>query len=239
LYGSDRDDALWADPLAVEDVAATHGWLGDLRNDKVLSDCEVPLALLYWSKRGIEFVDVWAVRRRVTVRRPSDRPYSWLLSPRHHAETEAQLYQFQVQLEALRTAHPSPETISATAYFRYLPSAGFLRVAGGAGGKAFSVSAFLQGIVQRSPVFIEGARLESLFRMALQYPAFDLEDPTMLWLYATRQNSQAIAAGSDPQPAAYLVFASGQLPFIGHARFDVSQWDYANLGASFDEGVFA
>jgi hypothetical protein len=238
MFGSDVADGDWRDPLTLDDGHTAHGWLQQLRNQKLLTDCEVPLALIYWSVRGIEFIDTWAVRRRISIARHPHRPFSWLIAPRRLVEAEARLRQFQDQLEALRVAHPSPATQPATSYFRYLPGAGLLPVAGGASGKAFDYLSFFQGIVYRDPVFIEGARLEPLLRTSLEYPVFDLSDPSMLWLYAARENSQAIDDGGPTPPQAYLAFATGNMPFYGLARFDVSQWDYSNFAVSFDEGVF-
>ena len=47
---------------------ATYGALDALRAAGSLSDCDVPLALLYWTTQGIQFVDMWSVRRRLTRR---------------------------------------------------------------------------------------------------------------------------------------------------------------------------
>jgi hypothetical protein len=238
FFGSDVSERDWSDPLAVENDESAHGWLQELRNQKQLTECEVPLALLYWSVRGIEFIDTWAVRRRISIARHPHRPFSWLITPRRTVDAEARLRQFQDQLEALRTVHATPATLSASTYFRYLPSAGLLPVSGGAAGKAFNQLTFFQGIVCRDPVFIEGARLEPLLRASLQYPAFNLADPSMLFLYAARENTQVIDDGGLTPPQAYLAFSTGHMPFYGAARFDVSQWEYSNFSA-FDEGVFA
>jgi hypothetical protein len=238
-FGSDDVYQPVRAPLIAEDDKTSYDLLQRLRNDRALTDCEVPLALIYWSIRGIEFVDMWAVRRRLSVARHPHRPFSWLTVPRRTAIAEARLAQFQDQLEALRVSHPSPQTQPASTYFRFLPGAGLLPVAGGTGGKAFDYESFFQGFVYRKPVvFTEGARLEPLLRASLEFPAFDLTDPSMFWLYAARENSQAIVAGGTDVPPAYIAFATGHMPFYGLARFDVSQWDYSNFSA-FDEGVFA
>jgi hypothetical protein len=239
FFGSDDVYAPVRAPLEIEDDDTAYDWLQRLRVDRALSDCEVPLALVYWSIRGVEFVDMWAVRRRLAIARHPHRPFSWLLVPKRTVVAEARLAQFQEQLEALRAAHPTPDTQPASSYFRFLPSAGLLPVSGGAPGKAFAYQSFFQGFVYRDPVvFTEGARLEPLLRASLEFPPFDLQDPSMFWLYAARENSQAIAAGGSSVPAAYVAFATGHMPFYGLARFDVSQWDYSNFSA-FDEGVFA
>jgi hypothetical protein len=238
FFGSDDVYRPVLDPLGTEDGKTAYDWLQRLRSDRLLTDCEIPLALVYWSIRGVEFVDMWAVRRRISIARHAHRPFSWLVVPRRIVIAEARLGQFQEQLEALRAALPSPEAENAATYLRFLPSAGLLPVAGGAAGKAFDAAKFFDGIVYREPVFTEGARLEPLLRSSLEFPPFDLADPSMVWLYAARENSQAIAAGGTSAPPAYLAFATGHMPFYGLARFDVSQWDYSNFSA-FDEGVFA
>jgi hypothetical protein len=162
-----------------------------------------------------------------------------LTGGRRPAEGEAMLFQFQEQLAAVIDKAVSPSTIRAVDYFRWLPPAGVLPVAGGAAGKVVNHVTFFDTIVYRAPVFLEGARLEPLFRDSLRYPAFDLGNPTMVWIYGTRESSQALAGGGTTVPIASYVFASGQLPYYASARFDVSQWDYSNFSASFDEGVFA
>jgi hypothetical protein len=51
----------------------------------------------------------------------------------------------------------------------------------------------------------------------------------MIWVYWVRENLQAFqqsgAAGAIPM----LVFASGQMPFAGTPRFDVSHFGYSNF----------
>src|SRR5690349_3177711 len=36
------------------------------RNNIGISDCDVPLAVIYWTLDGIQFIDMWSVRRRLT-----------------------------------------------------------------------------------------------------------------------------------------------------------------------------
>lgn len=42
----------------------TRGVLDVLRSLKSLTDCDVPLAIIYWTADGIRFVDMGSVRRR-------------------------------------------------------------------------------------------------------------------------------------------------------------------------------
>ena len=236
-----------ADPFArevVNDVGATEAALADygaidvLIDTGVLSDCDVPLALVCWRGNGVEFLDNWAVRRRLASPVTANR-WPTLSGGRRVSEAEAMLFQFQEQLASVVDEAPNPAAIHAVDFFRWLPPAGVLPVAGGAPARAVDHAAFFNTIVFRNPVFLEGARLEPLLRDSLRYPALDLLDPTMVWIYGTREATQAIAAGGAGVPRAAYIFASGQLPYYANARFDVSRWDFTNFSASFDEGVFA
>src|SRR5205085_12657432 len=83
-----------ADPFGVPPT--TYGLIDTLRT-QVLTDDEVPLAVIGWSiDDGIQFVDLWSVRRRLTRRAPEG---SWvsLASDRGRAEGEARFLQFQAQ----------------------------------------------------------------------------------------------------------------------------------------------
>jgi hypothetical protein len=223
---------------ATEAALADYGALDGLRDSGVLTDCDVPLALVCWRGNGVEFLDNWSVRRRLASPMTADR-WPVLSSGRRRAEAKATLFQFQEQLASVIEASPNPVAIRAVDFFRWLPPAGVLPVPGGAPGKAVDHTVFFDTIVFRDPVFLEGARLEPLLRDSLRYPALDLFDPTMVWIYGTRETTQAIAAGGAGVPRAAYIFASGQLPYYAAARFDVSRWDFSNFSASFDEGVFA
>ena len=223
---------------STEAALADYGALDALIDQGLLNHCDVPLALVHWRLSSVAFVDNWSVRRRLSPAPTSDH-WPLLTGGRRQAEGEAMLFQFQEQLAAVIEKAVSPSAIRAVDYFRWLPPAGVLPVAGGAAGKVVNHVTFFDTIVYRAPVFLEGARLEPLLHASLRYPAFDLSDPTMVWIYGTRESSQALSAGGTTVPLASYIFASGQLPYYASARFDVSQWDYSNFSASFDEGVFA
>src|SRR5205085_8216070 len=60
----------------------------DAHRPSLLTDCEVPLALIHWTiNGGIEFVDMWAVRRRMT-RRTLGRRWEALVGERRASEAE-------------------------------------------------------------------------------------------------------------------------------------------------------
>lgn len=79
-----------------------YGVLDAVRATGALSDCDVPLAVLYWTLTGgIRFLDVWAVRRRVMFPFPTGARAA-LTGDRRLAEAEAMTLQFETQAEALR-----------------------------------------------------------------------------------------------------------------------------------------
>jgi hypothetical protein len=87
---------------------------------------EVPLALLYWDGAGIDWVDMWAVRRQVA---PvlSGSPWDVMFGPRRQAETEAMFMQFRADLADYRQESNNPTPLLRQR-FRYLPPVGALPV---------------------------------------------------------------------------------------------------------------
>lgn len=230
-FGAAAFEDFTRDPF--DDTAATgatdddgdYGALAALRRSGALSDCDVPLALVYWSRNGIEFVDPWAVRRRVTRASRADR-WSEVEDDRRAGEGEAAFRQFQDHLEALGKAGVAPQTIAARAYFRYLPPVGFVPV-GALAGASFAYPKFFERVTCRAPVHMEGAGVGALVRRACSFAAHDLDTRQMLRLYYVRQNRKALDEGS-AATREYLIFASGHVPFAGEARYDISLWNYSN-----------
>jgi len=183
-----------------------------------LDECDVPLALLHITSRGIRFVDNWAVRRRVT---PEPLSPLWPLSTgkRRLAENEAVFLQFQAQMsQIIQTG--SADGISAQNYFRYLPAAGLLpmRESGFAG---IDVETFFNDIPMQPDFFaLEGAQMIPLLKAAQQYPPIDLSLRQTLWLYRVRENVRS----EKGQP--YVLFTSGEIIPLVDERYDVNRWDH-------------
>jgi hypothetical protein len=225
-FGTETKQAAFAQfPTTAAD---SYGLLDDLRPN-VLTDCDVPLALLYWtSTAGLVFLDQWAVRRRIT----SPAPHGWsMFSDRRVSEREATLMQFDEQLADLITTLGVPNVIAAAAtnHFRYLPPAGILPLATPTQNRGFDDQTFFTGITTRatvtddnSPIIIEGARVESLLRASFSYPPIDLTSGVMVWLYRVRENMQ-----SQAQP--YLIFATGHMPYVGDPHYGVNRHNFGNF----------
>jgi hypothetical protein len=201
-----------------------YGLLDNLR-PTWLTECEVPLAILYWTLvDGIKFIDLWSVRRRLA-RRLADKTWSFLTSERITREGEAMYLQFQSQLKDLAGSGVTLSQVKAKDHFKYLPAAGLLPV-GGSGG--FDYTTFFNGITIRQPIFIEGAQLRSLFQESYEYPPVDTGSELVFYLYTVRENAQSSLGGVAPAQS-YMVFASGHTPYRGEARYDVHHWNFGNF----------
>lgn len=212
------------------------GVVDDLRTLELLSDCEVPLALLAWSLEGVQFLDRWSVRRRPGVLSPA-AAWPTLGGGRFESEAEARFLQFQEHLDWLLGIHPAPSTVTADEHFRYLPPAGLLPIERPAGGNVDFQTFFGSRPWRRSeyvgrpefsgyPEFIDAARLRPLLEAALPFPATDLGEAEMVWLY--QPAVRAVGQVEPRERAPYLVFAGPHLPPWNTARFDVARWDFSN-----------
>lgn len=221
-FGVDSTSKFPIDPFTTN--LEKYGLLDNLR-PTWLTECEVPLAILYWTLvDGIKFIDLWSVRRRLG-RRLADKPWSFLTSERTTLEGEAMYLQFQNQLKDLIGSGVTLSQVKAKDHFKYLPAAGLLPV-GGTGG--FDYTTFFNEITIRQPIFIEGAQLRSLFQESFEYPPVDTGSELVFYLYIVRENAQSSLAGATPTQS-YMVFASGHTLYRGEARYDVHHWNFGNF----------
>jgi hypothetical protein len=213
--------------------ARKHRLLDELR-DNPLTECDVPLAVLYWTlSDGLKFIDLWAVRRRLTRQAVAGR-WSPLADERRASEGEAMFLQFAAQaLDMLLGEAPDAGTVVATEHFEYLPPAGILPLKGSGGLKGFDDFKFFQGLTTRKVIFIEGSRVEHLIRDSFAYPPIKLSSQEVIWRYFVRENMQASGKNSINPVQPYMVFTSGHMPFQGDARFDRSYWDFGNYSPVF------
>jgi hypothetical protein len=206
-----------------------HGLIDQLRAAKTITGCEVPLAVLYWTATdGVVFVDMWAVRRALVSRDLLDA-----LAPgagrRRAMEGLAMFLQFQAQVDDMVKANPSQlVSVIALDNFRYLPAAGLIPIANIKGSTGFDYLSFFGANTYHAPVFIEGSKLEALIARSMLYPAKDLSNPEMVWLYRVRENMEAVASATSTPPQPFMVFTNGHMRYEGKAQFDLSYWDYAN-----------
>src|SRR6266568_5228730 len=117
-FGTEELGGFLSDPFRQVNGGSPYveiGALAALRTQGKLSDCDVPLALLYWTKDGIQFVDMGSVRRRPVPGPPSQY---WPLDPAggYPLTGEAVSVQFQehiAQTTDLRTSQAQLAAIRA------------------------------------------------------------------------------------------------------------------------------
>jgi hypothetical protein len=226
VFGYPNARAFATDPFGATQPTTT---FLEANTTPALTTSDVPLATLYWTAAsGLVWVDMWSVRRAVAG--PcGEWPWDARQNPRRLATALAMLLQFQGQVADLYGAPapaPAPST-NAKNLFNFLPPAGVLPINGPQG---FVTSTFFAGLTIRDPIFIEGAKVEPLLRASLCYPPIDCSSGEMIFLYHVRENRYAIdtpTAGVTP-PVEYVVFATGQMPYFGDARFDIARFDYSS-----------
>lgn len=175
-------------------TAPAPGLLDAMRQQATLSDCDVPLGLVYLTaSQGIAFIDAWAVRRRVAGE-PASEAWSAWFGPQLDALGEAQLAQFQQQLADIPTA--SLAGLKAGDWLAWLPPAGFLDAAGA---RRLDGLAFLDNRKPAKTVPLAPGDVRALLSQALRRDAVKLD------------------AGSTPRFRLYTVNNGGPQFFVREA----------------------
>ena len=66
-------------------------------------------------------------------------------------------------------------------------------------------------------------------RDSLCHPPIDTRSGDVIWLYRVHENRRAAdAVGGLSGPRSCIVFATGHLPFLGEAQYDLGHYKYAN-----------
>lgn len=243
-FGIEAREASGFDPWRVD--PPSYGLVDELR-EGALSDCEVPIALIYWTSAGLNFVDTWAVRRKLLEpdalsgfsfqRNPLDpaelSSFAFLARARRLVEAQAMCAQFQQQLADLLAASAAPTVLAAKQHFRYLPPFGVVPLQS-MPLRGFDDSQFFAGIPRRptpgagqATPFIDVRQLGAVQQQALAHAPGDLDQNELLWVWRPWQNVQAYREGRPVQ--LMLAFASGQLPQVAVARWDMARLDYSNF----------
>jgi hypothetical protein len=200
--------------------------LDEVRDTKQLTDCDVPLALMYWTATGgIQFLDMWSVRRRVT---RTNAPTPPLLRDQGLALAESMTRQFQAHITDLLATAAVPASVVARDSFAFLPPIGIVPLASGASIRGIAYASFFAGRTYRGPLFVNGSKLDPLLRTNVTVTPIDFRNDEMVWLYTVVQNVRAANLGDSTTPQTYLIFTSGQIPYQADAQFNVSYWNYSN-----------
>jgi hypothetical protein len=177
---------------------------------------------MYWTANGgIQFLDLWSVRRRVAHTRVATRNPAF--SDRRLATGQAMVLQFQEEMASILLGSAA-SSLQAGSRFLHLPPIGAIPLVR-TGQFGFAVDAFFTGIPHRDSEFIDGAALEPLFVEAVEYPPIDVNSKEFVWIYGVFQNRFEIPSARK----AYAVFASPHTRYRATARFDLSRWDFSNF----------
>ena len=210
-FGSDALETEVVDPFGP--ALQRYGLVDTLRQQTMTSD-EVPLATIGWSiDDGIQFVDLWSVRRRIGV-------------DRRTSEREAVLLQFAAAVSDLRVL-PAAVTFKAKDHFEWLPPAGLLPLAASFAG-GFDAVTFFDSLTVTEQVFIEGAKVPQLLDEASFFRPIDTSAPEAVRLYLVRENEQAPTTD-----VRALVFVNGHVAYRGDAQFDLAYFDFANYAQAY------
>jgi hypothetical protein len=212
----------------------SYGLIDTLRGAGQITNCEVPLAIMYWTQSGIQFVDMWSVRRPVSSAGPSE--YWPLWSGRRRQTEELSCFlQFQDQVQSILSGPTGPSTVAVDSYFLFLPPAGIIpvtrdgisSVTGTPATPALDMPTFFAAHASQDVATTDGDLLRGLFAEALDYEPIDLTETGKIQLYLVWENLQVVNQ-SGGVPLA-LLFASPALRYQGIARFGTAMWNLSRF----------
>jgi hypothetical protein len=212
-FGTEELENIALDPFKQTNgrsAFASYGAIDFMRTRAEVTDCKVPLALVYWAAGGVRFLDMWSARRRVFV--PTDNRLSHFFNARRLAETEARFFQFQEQVVALIGAQTTPTRLVATEAFRFLPAVGLVPLRSGRAPAGVASERFFTNKSFGPPRLMSGDKLHSLFHQSLFHRAIDLTKQEFVQLYLVSENQAAQVEFTPPPP--FVVFASQYLPYV-------------------------
>jgi hypothetical protein len=201
-FGSDdsRMQSFLSNPFGLP--LQRYGWLDDLRS-MGLTDCDVPLAVLYWTPSdGLRFIDLWSVRRRITHPSASER-WPLLVGDRRMSEAEAMFLQFQDQIAALQRDVSGLGNLAAEEHFTFLPPAGYLPT----GASGFDWRRFLGPMAPLGETVLDAGLLRAVVRRSFQ------EDPISVGSFAN-----ALQANMEPPVPVNVYRVPSQSDFVLFAR---------------------
>lgn len=214
-----------ADPFGTS--LTSYGLLGQLRSSHTLTDCDVPLAMLYWTAdQGIVFVDMWSVRRAAP-QSTSTSGWSLLLGARRLREAEAEFFQFEDQIEWMLAAENNPPSVVADSRFAFLPAVGIMPITGQGSSSGFDPDTFFGAHASSDIATTDADLLRELFHDGFYEQPIQLSTAGKVQLYLIWENLQSVLQGTSTQLA--LVFASSTLRYRGIARFGTAKWSLSRF----------
>ena len=162
--------------------------LADLVSGDLLTDCDVPLAILQWQDDGLGFVDMWAARRPVRAIQADD--FLGALTSLD-VLTESMVRQFQAHISDLAkttVADPVQARRNLADFFKYLPAYGVIPIQGIGSANGFSLPEFIGLRTSGNPTVLESSDLLALIQQAGRCPPVAVDQTETLQLYQLRAN---------------------------------------------------
>jgi hypothetical protein len=224
FFESEAANAQRPDPfkrLTGDPAYINYGGLAEMRRLGQLTACRVPLALIYWSGSGVQFIDNWAVRR--LARRVLDLDLLSILRSYGYER----LLQFQNQLQEL---FDRPSTLGALRlqdYFQYLPPVGYFPITGVRSPRGFHPTNFFRQFTIGAASRITVERLSGLLRESFAGPDIDLQARPLFELFDLNDNTRAVDSGASAQLCRVFVTRSlsGPLSSDGVASSLRDAWE--------------
>lgn len=188
------------------------GALGSLRESGQLTDCDVPLALVYWTGSDVSFIDLWSARRNLEYVQ-YERGWSVPLHSRQMRLREAIALEFQESISALKSSLTGAQRTAARAedYFLYLPPCGLLPVATG----GFDPNTFFGTRLRGIEVVLHDRQWRSLLNASLDHDPIETASNQPIYLFSVEENLESAAANQR-----YVLFAGRGL--AEQFRFPIS-----------------
>jgi hypothetical protein len=225
--GDEKRQRFFSNPFG--DEPSAYGLVDELRG--CLTTAQVPLAVLAWTAvDGIQFVDTWAVRRRI-VEPAADVRWPLLVGDRARAESEAMFLQFETHARNLVDSTASPQTVAAADRFEYLPPVGIIPILGAPTSRGFNAGTFFGDQASTRAEMTDARIFRSLLHEGLLHEPIDVgAGKERIQLYLLWENVTAVRHGTSLQLA--LVFAKNTIPYRGIARFGDAYWDLSRFAQS-------
>ncbi len=211
--------AVFTDPFG--SIGGEYGLVAALRSEAnpCIGDADVPLAALLWTADGgLEFIDLWAVRRRLS----ANDALEPMLGARPRAEAEARLLQFQAQIGDLMLEGRALDGDTADDHFVALPPAGLLPAAVEGSAAGFDPAVFFQHQAPGGYQVMDARDLRPLLEESLAHEALPVDGQEVVDLFLIRENRLAVREGRARQLA--VVFARRNLHFRGTARYGEAEF---------------
>ena len=222
-FGTAETQGFYQNPLGFSRSA--YGLMDEMR-DKTLSKSDVPLAIINWTSNGLNFVEMWAVRRRLTTRNDAN-DWTQLGSDRRLSETEAIIQQFADHIKDAQPEINDFREVEAVDFFYYLPPVGMLPLATSTAKVGFNLENFFGDRRLDDVAMLDGEQLQPLMREALMHEPVNLNSDEKIQVYFIKENFLAAQAKQVKQIT--VVFAKRSLPYYGTARFDLADWNFSRF----------